>query len=42
MGAAGKRVSLLFNSVRTEQTSCDPGLSPWRETAAETAREADV
>lgn len=38
-GVAGKRVSLLFNSVATEQTSCDPGFFPWRETASETARE---
>lgn len=39
MGVAGQRVSLLFNSVGTEQTSCDPGFSPWRETASERARE---
>lgn len=42
MGVAGKRVSLLLNSVGIEQSLCDPGFFPWRKTASEVVREPDM
>jgi len=42
MGVAVKIVSLLFNSVGTEQISCDPKQFQGRETASEIAREPDM